>query len=87
MRIEQSILCWHGQAETLRSFILSIRIHRIVRSTWRFFFGKPLKITVTLRTIVTVKTRTLEPANARELLASIADLDAGRGIERDLLEP
>ncbi|TMJ19610.1 MAG: type II toxin-antitoxin system prevent-host-death family antitoxin [Alphaproteobacteria bacterium] len=27
------------------------------------------------------------PANARELLASIADLDAGRGIERDLLEP
>lgn len=27
------------------------------------------------------------PANARELLASIADLDAGKGIERDLIEP
>ena len=27
------------------------------------------------------------PANARELLASIADLDAGKGIVRDLIEP
>jgi antitoxin YefM len=27
------------------------------------------------------------PANARELLASIADLDAGKGVERDLIEP
>lgn len=27
------------------------------------------------------------PANARALLASIADLDAGKGIERDLIEP
>jgi antitoxin YefM len=27
------------------------------------------------------------PANARELLASIAELDAGKGIERDLMEP
>ncbi len=26
------------------------------------------------------------PANARELLASIAELDAGKGIERDLIE-
>jgi antitoxin YefM len=27
------------------------------------------------------------PANARELLAAIAELDAGKGIERDLIEP
>jgi antitoxin YefM len=27
------------------------------------------------------------PANASALLASIADLDAGKGIERDLIEP
>ncbi|MBK6707019.1 MAG: type II toxin-antitoxin system prevent-host-death family antitoxin [Sphingomonadales bacterium] len=27
------------------------------------------------------------PANARELLASIAELDAGRGIERELIKP
>ena len=27
------------------------------------------------------------PANARELLASIADLDAGKGVERELIEP
>jgi len=27
------------------------------------------------------------PANARELLASIAELDAGRGKERSLIEP
>ncbi|MDF2494892.1 type II toxin-antitoxin system prevent-host-death family antitoxin [Sphingomonas sp.] len=27
------------------------------------------------------------PANARELLASIAELDAGKGSERDLIEP
>lgn len=27
------------------------------------------------------------PANARELLASIAELDEGKGIERDLIEP
>ena len=27
------------------------------------------------------------PANARALLDSIADLDAGKGIERDLIEP
>ena len=27
------------------------------------------------------------PANARELLASIADLDAGKGIVRELIEP
>jgi antitoxin YefM len=27
------------------------------------------------------------PANARELLASIAELDAGKGIERDMIEP
>ena len=27
------------------------------------------------------------PANARELLASIAELDAGKGVERELIEP
>ncbi len=27
------------------------------------------------------------PANARDLLASIAELDAGKGIERDLIYP
>ncbi len=27
------------------------------------------------------------PANARELLASIADLDAGKGVERELIYP
>ena len=27
------------------------------------------------------------PANARELLASIAELDAGKGSERELIEP
>lgn len=27
------------------------------------------------------------PANARELLASIAELDAGKGSERDLIKP
>jgi len=27
------------------------------------------------------------PANAAALLASIADLDAGKGVERDLIEP
>lgn len=27
------------------------------------------------------------PANARELLASIAELDAGKGVERTLIEP
>lgn len=27
------------------------------------------------------------PANARNLLESIAELDAGKGIERDLIEP
>lgn len=27
------------------------------------------------------------PANARELLASIAELDAGKGVERSLIEP
>lgn len=27
------------------------------------------------------------PANARELLASIEELDAGKGVERDLIEP
>jgi antitoxin YefM len=27
------------------------------------------------------------PANARELLASIAELDAGKGTERELIEP
>jgi antitoxin YefM len=27
------------------------------------------------------------PANARELLASIAELDAGKGIERQLINP
>lgn len=27
------------------------------------------------------------PANARELLASIAELDAGKGVERMLIEP
>ncbi len=27
------------------------------------------------------------PANARELLAGIAELDAGKGIERELIEP
>lgn len=27
------------------------------------------------------------PANARELLASIAELDAGKGIERELIAP
>ena len=27
------------------------------------------------------------PANARELLASIADLDAGKGVKRELTEP
>jgi len=27
------------------------------------------------------------PANARRLLESIAELDAGKGIERDLIEP
>lgn len=27
------------------------------------------------------------PANARELLASIADLDAGKGVKRELIEP
>ncbi|HWI86514.1 MAG TPA: type II toxin-antitoxin system prevent-host-death family antitoxin [Sphingomonas sp.] len=27
------------------------------------------------------------PANARELLASIAELDAGQGVERSLIEP
>lgn len=26
------------------------------------------------------------PANARDLLASIAELDAGKGVERDLIE-
>ncbi|WP_250893526.1 type II toxin-antitoxin system Phd/YefM family antitoxin [Croceibacterium selenioxidans] len=27
------------------------------------------------------------PANARELLASIAELDAGKGVERELIDP
>ena len=27
------------------------------------------------------------PANARELLASIEELDAGKGVERDLIKP
>ena len=27
------------------------------------------------------------PANARELLASIAELDAGEGVERELIDP
>ena len=27
------------------------------------------------------------PANARELLASIAELDAGKGVKRELIEP
>jgi antitoxin YefM len=27
------------------------------------------------------------PANARELLASIAELDAGKGVERELIRP
>jgi antitoxin YefM len=27
------------------------------------------------------------PANARDLLASIADLDAGKGVERELIDP
>ena len=27
------------------------------------------------------------PANAHELLASIAELDAGQGVERDLIQP
>jgi len=27
------------------------------------------------------------PANARELLAAIAELDAGKGVERELIQP
>jgi antitoxin YefM len=27
------------------------------------------------------------PANAKRLLASIAELDAGKGVEHDLIEP
>ncbi|MBA3667304.1 MAG: type II toxin-antitoxin system prevent-host-death family antitoxin [Sphingomonas sp.] len=27
------------------------------------------------------------PVNARELLAAIAELDAGKGVERDLIQP